>query len=706
MEYAQLFAKDTSYTFEARHLEGVKKTKRVVSTAIPAYDLDTNLEVEFRHFAAIHKILSGGKIKPMVDLLSHQDVFIVCGLANQFGVDVQTAFFNWTDYEEWINLHKPEYMYLLYNISELLVDFKKFFRLANTITSIGSIEKSVFCMKTHGTPDLMIDMLEFYRCFKFEQCFDEFNAATKQLVDRLNSEMAKISRVFLINPHDPFYKDYFRYTPYNGSKWECDKISIFGRPDLGAPTIVSKDVALQRFHEFTCGVFKEIPPIVFAGGSVSSILSPEYDLEKFKAKDVDMFIGGYGLEKYSDKRTMFERTLKHFAKGIVADKKSTRNAPEIYYGVNSSVVSVYPVGVNRKFQIITCNRAAPFDILNRFDLSHIQWMFYEGEFYGLPAAFKAFREKATSFNNTKRLQSNRLVKALYYGFDIVKTEDSVNLIDIGELIKDPSLQNEPLQNVINEFYRYYYPKHDTSVSVEDETRHIKSMVKMDSKALIVTEVLQTVLNNVTIGGDFESDYVAVSCETFNQGIILNRNVGRNVTKLTLKSCNGMIKVLSSILGVARCISGDDGVTITTISEDNFKNFCTRLETEIYPLYRRGGVTQKILDKDGHMVSKFDTYKVEHQARSGRSLLKDQRGAPLNIEEDLKPGDKIKIIFTITIEMLQDSKRVILTPLRCIKMCHHDPENDLKVEEADKKFTAELQELVKEIKYDASVVYDE
>lgn len=647
-------------------------------------NIDVPFDVNFRHLTVIAKIVGGVNILPMIDLNSHSDVLTVLKTADYFGIPAETVsagFSTWVENRKWIELWHPEYMYLVHSRNENVVDFRKFFRMHKK--PFDSVVKAEKLPEVRADPVFYIEMLMFFKNYDLTTCFDENNEKVQQRIATLKSERDAIWRVFMINPHADFLTEYFKHVPTNYPIWDCSNISVVQAVEIGEMTIAPLDVARERFGEFTykmlekplnTSVRKPFPAanVAFAGGSIAKILGINYNQKNARQSDVDLFVFG---KNYEERSRVFEEVLDWF-KTYDPVLRTSRT----YYGMRGSVTTVYIKDVMRKFQIISVNSANPFEIIGRFDLSHIQWCIVDGKFLGTPEACKSMREKVTRFANTKRLVSNRLVKALHCGYHIYKEASIIeNFIDITDLIapvvdektgvKSQSLQ---LQKMIRELYGFWYPKTIPDMDPDEERQHILCQIEKDCSANLVTDDPIFVLNNITIGGNFDNDYESVLFSTFNIANIANHVLGRRITKVTLRSNKGIIRLNTCLLKVNGIVQNDNGIEIRAKPEDAaFTDFCNQLEGPVFRLYRNGGVTSHILNDAGELSLIVPKYKLDNQVVRGVSCLKSQRGQALNIEEDLKPGDEIQVLFSIEINMYPDYRAVKLNPSKFIKYVKYD-----------------------------------
>jgi hypothetical protein len=437
---------------------------------------------ELKHILLLEKFVKKAFMIPMIDFISHSDVLIFIRFVKHLRLDdglITLCFAGWTLHEQWIQLKNPEYIYMLHAEHEFLVDFKRFFRAHpapyDIILGAASLPEMI------NNPDLYIEMMIFIEKFDIITCFDENNAKIRARINVLKKERGAIWNAFLIDPHSPHMAGYFRYNSPSYDVWSCEKITAVSKPIPGEMTIVSLDVALGRLREFTYGLLdKSINPhvkepfpfenVAIAGGSVGKILTHNYEIKNARQSDIDLFIFAPTFES---KLATFERIVDWFKK--YSGPASKHAASDTYYAIRGSVLTIYIKGVSRKFQVISMNSSNPYEILSRFDLTHIQWCILNGKFYGTASACKSMRERVTCIHNARRLRIERIVKALYCGFSVRKVQNLVdNIIDISSLIEDPS--SIQLQKYIRELYGWYYPTDTQNMSEAEERYHILCMI--------------------------------------------------------------------------------------------------------------------------------------------------------------------------------------------------------------------------------------
>jgi hypothetical protein len=284
-----------------------------------------------------------------------------------------------------------------------------------------------------------------------------------------------------------------------------------------------------------------------------------------------------------------------------------------------------------------------------------------------------------------------------------------NSIDITLLIED--INNFQLQKMIRELHGFYYPTDHPDMDIMEEKQHILCMIEKDSKATLVTDDPVFVLNNVTIGGDFENNYEGSLYSTFNSAIIANRAQGRRTTKVLMKSKFGSIRLTTGMLTIINVVNNDNGMEIVARTNDfntkegSFQEFCNLLEGNVYRMYRAGGVTKNILNDRGELKFVVPRYVIDNQTTKGVSCLRNQRGGALNIEDDLRAGDIIQVMFLTEIVMYPDDRSVTLKPLKFVKYQPYDPSDTIKQQTEDDELDKEIDLLASKVEFISEIGYE-
>lgn len=660
--------------------------------------LETNIEVPWVvrgiHInTIIRALMEGGAPLPKTTLGSHRDVYYTIKLAKVLDAydAVINSFMSWTLSTGWADLMNPEYLTLIESVCPLLVDWKIFFT-EYKLPYKQFIEKMIELPELRADPVLWVNSLIFIKNFDFNTCFEDLNDETRSKVFEMKKRMKKCVDLFLINPYQDFLKSYFKYTPTELPVWSRDRITAVRKYEVGENTLVTFDEFIQRFNSFTENHVSNLDKTacIYAGGALSKMLGVNYDPKHARQSDVDMFAGG---NDYDTRKNYVKIILEHLSE--VAKKLES----PIYYAYRGSVVSVYITGVKRKYQVITNDCSGKYGIIERFDVSHIQWM-YDGErVLGTPEALLSMREQATRLNNNARLKVNRLVKALYCGYDIIKEEYVINnVIDITDLLTKPSTGDSDLARIIRGFYGYYYPTKNEDEDPEITKYQHMTAIERDNSGFIVTDNIDNTLNNLIVGGNFDNTYDSHMYTTFNAATVTNSGVRRGNRVEKVNNNLGVIRLLTSMLTVKSSGHGEEGFTVICSIDEDFKKFLETVNTVVFNKIAPGARLTTKLGANDTISFTYPRRILNILMKDGKSILKTQHGRLLNIDEDLLPGDKIQVLFEIHASIMYDSNNMLLSPRQFIKHVTDVPDV---IHEAPK-----IDELPTEVASNDVIVYDD
>lgn len=658
------------------------------------FPVNVELPIDSNHALVLRRVLDGGKVAPGVEFDSHADVYTFLKLALTFGVslvDVQNSLAGWTAADNWLNLRQPEYLYPIAQICSDLVDWKRFFR---EYTEPFDVVEAVMALPARIMPAVMlVNALRFFREFKLSSIFDAADDTTREKLQTLKAQRHKAMQKTLLNPYTPLFKEYFVYTPTAEPVWSCNGISSVKRPTPGEATIPPYDEFVTRLRQFTYGWLDKSPNpamkdakfpwdnVVIAGGSVMQMLDPQFSPKK--SSDVDLFIYG---QTYEEKAKAFQDIVNWF--------KTDRT----FYALVGSVLSIYLIDVQRKFQIINTNNKTVFEVIGRFDLTHIQWAVQNvaGKYRVLatPGGFLAQREFVARFGCLERSKTDRLVKALYRGRDIIKDAKVIqDVVDITGLIAD--VKNPNLQRILRTFYAYYYPSFNcnpdelTPEELEEKIQHMEAMIANDSKAAFVTRDVNVAINNIVLNGNFTTDYEAMSFVNFRPETVVHIGVPRRNISAPIKDKNGTVRLMSGDLKVAAVIVDPEGVEIMVeVLDPLFAEHLRILETVVFRMFNHNAVTAHIVNQDGKMRIFISRFKMDAQLAKERTILKSKKGESLNIEEDLAEGDVIQLVYSMVAVCNRDSRYMEIKTIKVIRVNDRAAAADDAVEENNERPVAD------------------
>lgn len=647
----------------------------------------------------VSNISSGTLIHDGIDYrnINNFDRFVAFYICKMLGVRdfaIDESVSKMTD--EWVNMDKNGYIYYLHLLYPNAVDWRLFFRTHPYpfIVLINALEIDEF----KNNINRRIELIKFFESYPIESIFDESNAETQGRLILLEKMRSNVDKYFMIYPLDDAVRKTMKYTPTKHASdelWQKDTIDSTPMPEEGSEVIVDMKTFLERFDDYTCGLFKKSPNpdiqesesfpyegVVITGSSILQNLSYEY--KPRSSSDVDIFIYGPNYKKNAE---TFKKLIRWF------------QSPTTYFGIRGSVVYIYIEDVPRNFQIICGNFKTPYSIINRFDTSQLQFAYYlpstkddvftieemenkvvavvsevrEGmQIFCTHLAYKTIQDRVAVINkwafknNTSKIRAPRFVKTMLSGYHILIDNDvKENILDFGQLLKTNG--NKTIPDIINDIYSYYYPSSVMAKHIPEENRknYYMGMIRIYSKCATVSQNVKDVVSNVVINGNFDTDYESINFGTFQINSIRFTNVRRMFTT-DIRDVFGTIRLLSSYCTVVTVSHGDDSLEITLRVKDPAlkKFFEETLEVQTMRIYTPMMVTQKILTNDCFTV-KFYEHDINRKIQRGYSVMKDSRGESLDIFEDLRVGDEVQVMFSM--EVTVDNIRFIkIKPHNLIK----------------------------------------
>jgi hypothetical protein len=283
------------------------------------------------------------------------------------------------------------------------------------------------------------------------------------------------------------------------------------------------------------------------------------------------------------------------------------------------------------------------------------------------------RDQVVRFCNTSRLRADRIIKAMYCGFDVHRNSKIMDeIVDISNVIEPVMVNGLPehsaqLSKILRDLHKYFYPKDEADMNDNEYRQHALSMVEQDSKATFVTCDATIALNNTCIGGNFENNYHSNLYDTFNPLMVTVGHRNRFTLRMPVRIRNVVVRLTTDLLKVERIVANGDGVEVTCGGiNPQFEAFANNLETMLYRMYDANTINKHVI-VGGVVRFLYNKTRLDIASVRGKSCVYDQRGAAMNIEEDLRPGDDIRVLFTMTIH-LQETRCVELVPHVFIKHC--------------------------------------
>jgi len=676
-----LFNGNIYQSFDASKMSTVAPRYSGKTGAVVAFD--TTLPITVQHVSALYRVAENATLTPVTDLSSHHDVYTFLRLADEFGMDRTTvlkAFNGWTAALNWMSLGHCEYMYPVYNAQPTLVDYGRYFR--ESTDPFAFIKSAVGMRDVDGS--VMVESLVFYQTYVFNGVFEGADDITRDKIGVLRECRKDAFNNALIDPYMPSLNSYFRYAPDTEDLWKCEGISSVPRPQAGSPTIAPHADVVQRLNEYTLGWLDKSPNpeyagkafpwenVALAGGFTMQLLDVQFNPKK--SSDIDLFVYGKSAE---DRARAFETIVHWF------------HTDQTIYAEKGSVMTVYIVGVNRKFQVINTNNKSIWDIIGRFDMSHIQWAMYNDGTWrirGTPNAIKSQRDFISRFGCIDRIRAERIVKALYRGRDVEKNVEVIqNHIDISDLIRD--VNNTNLKAIVRGFHQYYYPSYQgdpktmTIAELDEQRQHMEGMIAQDSKCQLVTRDPAKAINDIVLNGNFTTDYEAMAFTTFNVASVVHQGVARRNIKTPVKDRSGIIRLLSGEMTVVSIVNNDNGIELKCrVADPMFTQHIDTLERIVFRVYNNNAVTQHIIGGDGLVRLFLSRFTIDLQTSRGHTLLRSKKGEYLTIEEDLNIDDTIQFVYGMEVNCNTESRFIELRALKIIKTSEHTVHEDDVVEE--------------------------
>lgn len=334
----------------------------------------------------------------------------------------------------------------------------------------------------------LVEAKEFIRGFNMSTLFPYNNKETSDKIAAIAKERKRLWKKFLIEVHDEKYSDFFTYTPPadNVARHLFDdpiKLSLVPRFKVGDNVIVDAETFFKRYENFAwVDMFKPDGPlnnasVCIAGGSVNKIIDPRYNAAYMKKSDVDIFVCTCNPQESTE---IASQILRWF----------NDNFKEVYYVVVSSLVNVYIKDIERSYQIVCTNASNPMEMLENYDLTHIQWMtsLENGvpTVMAMPLAAIATRESMSRMFNIHSFVPARMIKTLMFGYDLAKsTQRNTDALFRPE---GTSVPNQQMQKIINDLNTWYYPTTIRDYDEEMQQKHIiANLTKSYPNSMITTD---------------------------------------------------------------------------------------------------------------------------------------------------------------------------------------------------------------------------
>jgi len=579
---------------------------------------------------AIGRVIEKFDLVPGQEITSHKNFYFMLKALKSFDIDYEDSLTSWQDHKQWRHLSDPEFVPLVCVIDPTTTSF----RTASNIFGdniLDILQKAMYLIEDITDTDIIID---FHKLFNEIEFFDE---DTQEKYTKLK---VNYHDRLMLRPHTDTFAKYFRYTTPSKITYSATGVSRYPAFIADDPTIADAATFAERWTEVSCGMFDKSPndsfkgefpfeTCVIAGGCLARTLN--YHFKNANNFDIDIFVIG---KDRNDRVNNMRKVISWF------------ESPNTYFSIIGSVVTVYIIGCPRMFQIISNDKTTAYDVISSFDSAHLQWAFVNGTVFGTAAAFDSYRHMTTTPTNVGRFRGERFVKAMYDGFNVVyeATHEDNLVFDLSHLVADPE-NNQALKNIIGEFYRYWYPRDDPTLTGAERDMYIKEEIKLHTKCNVVATALEDVLKHVTVGGNFETDYAATTYQSFNFSNVKVRASRR--AAFDVQDHNGIVRLVSVIMTIDEIKNGanDFRITCNVTPNSEFEDFLKSIDGLLYRMFilRR---PKTLTLNDGKVSFHLTPDLIERQTANEISILKNQHGDPLDITTQLEAGEQVRILFKI------------------------------------------------------------
>ena len=461
------------------------------------------------------------------------------------------------------------------------------------------------------------------------------------------------------------------FTNSNYDLIKCDKLAKTKHTyKLGDSMVVNHDEFVRRFNLVTNNMMLGDFPwdvAVVAGGMVSLLLDVNFDESLVKSSDIDIFIIG---KEGESKKDSFKRVLDWFDKSgrtvySVVGSVCTVYVPKIDSNEltdSNMVINASSIGADRYFQLISINTDNYQDVINNFDLSHIQVCYNGMEVYATYNAIKAMMERVTKMCNIRRTNMDRMIKSLYRGWNIEKHDVLLSTCPELEFYSN-NPNDDKVISKINNMHKYNYPHVGTNIT-EDEKNILMAMMNKYTSGNMITMDKAKVLDSIVIGGNFETSYGILKYSDFKVESLLH--VPKNCVKYRLQTDSGIVKLITD---ECRVISISDGksnpdmleydiirIKLQVVSNE-LNDFMEMMDTKAVSIITDGkyiNTTRKILSDRNFVIE------IDNNRGFENRYLRDSNMEALNLDEELKVGDMIKLVFKMNLHIKYPQNNIILS----------------------------------------------
>jgi len=606
---------------------------------------------------------------PMIDFSSHAEVveYLRTNIGTVSAATIDAEFYDWATHDDWLKLGRVDCVLEAVELYPDCVDLDRLIihlldtpggpfdqLMGDRPVAIDVWVRKAVRLERYDLPiNTSADMLKRFNAHKQRKYFGPAYGLTDHpLLRQLDDSMVE----FLANrPRMLDCKSRIDATSY---------AQIIGRKIPALQSITNAATFAERFHEFTFGLFqKSLNPnapkrfpwhgVVCAGGAIASLL--ESSSAPSASSDIDIFI----LKSHDTDRRL-HRIVEWFA------------SPDTYFAVRGSVVSIYICGVPRVFQIVCGDFRSMYEVLARFDFSHVQWAVDSTLMpTGTGRAVRAFYRRATKMYMRRKSSFPRSVKALSRGYDIIVCDTSRALFENGQ-IEDLQRFTQNVQQCLIDSQAYWHPPASASTDVAARVRTVAMIRKFEHTLLVLTDV-DDVCGACIVGANFDNGYCVPSISKFDVRGVKNARGIRETFCGSIYGLGGRIELETPALTVATSTLSDSGdFSFRLIADDALKQFVENIVCgELMRLHLPEGTKYTpLLTKNGEITMQFSASKLEAAEQFQRDLLVNSDGTT-NPMLTLAAGDSVQVAFTIFMQLVAGDTTAIvrLVPKRLRRFWH-------------------------------------
>lgn len=545
--------------------------------------------------------------------------------------------------EKWANRKGIEVLPYIGRILPQMFNPRLYFLKSTHPFSIVQTAYNEYKSRGHRDIKRLVRQLTWLQKFDLASLFNEVSAKTIQRLGELKKMRADAFDNVIIDVVNGIESEFVRVTPDRMPEITVDAYPHIYmeevRVPIGKNVICDRMGMLRNFEHFTCGVFNKMRlssfrGIIVAGNSARQCMMFNYAPRA--SSDCDIFV--YGKTPQERKETVIQ-LLKAF-------EQSYRD--KIYFGVVGSVISVYICGIPRAFQIVCGWFRSAYDVINRFDVSHIQCGFdMNGGSYNPIMTVQCARSLmnyVTEVWNTDQLRTERMVKAIYSGYSIESSEHFVAMnIDLKGSLESARLCAE----AIEQFCSYYHLP-NTMPASREEIANVIRHIKQQSKSVEVFTLAGDAIKMLKFDGEFNSVYSTKLWSEFDInkiGVIVPLRRGTKI----IKSIGTANRFRSGILKVTGWTISDDDFTLRCMStEQPFSDHLAALRMSLAGHVRfgaRNGQFTTGFDVAGVIKLTIPIERINTMKNYGSGLIIDSKGQALDIDSAFREGDEVYTVYS-------------------------------------------------------------